>query len=125
MFTSDNYIDTRNYNVGMYLRLSKADDKDEECDPSESIKNQREFIEKYVLDNGWNIYDEYVDDGYTGTNFDRPDFQRLLNDIDNGFVNLVIVKDLSRFGRLSSKISYYLECTLTNFSPCIMLDLLQ
>ena len=109
MFTSDNYIDTRNYNVGMYLRLSKADDKDEECDPSESIKNQREFIEKYVLDNGWNIYDEYVDDGYTGTNFDRPDFQRLLNDIDNGFVNLVIVKDLSRFGRNYVRTGMYID----------------
>lgn len=100
MFASDDYyIDTLNYNVGIYLRLSKADDKDEAYDPSESIKNQQEFIEKYVFENGWNLYDEYVDDGYTGTNFERPNFQRLLKDIEKGYVNLVIVKDLSRFGR--------------------------
>lgn len=90
MFASDSYItnyriDTRIYNVGMYLRLSKADDKDEKYDPSESIKNQEEFITSYILNNGWNLYGIYIDDGYTGTNFDRPDFQRMIKDIEKRF----------------------------------------
>lgn len=110
MFASDDYIkDTINYNVGIYLRLSKADDKDEEYDPSESIKNQEEFVEKYVFSKCWNIYDVYIDDGYTGTNFDRPDFKRLLNDIEKGFVNLVIVKDLSRLGRNYVKTGMFID----------------
>lgn len=114
MFASDNCItnyriDTRNYNVGMYLRLSRADDKEEEFDPSESIKNQREFVTRYILDNGWNLYDEYVDDGYTGTNFNRPDFQRMIQDIENGYINLIIVKDLSRFGRNYVRTGMYID----------------
>lgn len=99
MFWSDNYIDTQIYKVGIYLRLSRADDKEEHRDPSESIKNQDEFVTNFVLERGWDIYDVYIDDGYTGTNFDRPDFQRMIEDVKNGIINLVIVKDLSRFGR--------------------------
>lgn len=79
----NNEIDTRNYKVGMYLRLSKADDKEEKADdPSQSIVNQRELISRYILENGWDLYDEYIDDGYSGTNFDRPDFQRMMEDIE-------------------------------------------
>ena len=84
------------YNVGMYLRLSKEDENDKQ---SESIINQREIITKYILDNNWNLYDEYIDDGYTGTNFDRPDFKRMIEDIEKGKINVVIVKDYSRLGR--------------------------
>lgn len=89
-------IDTKNYNVGIYLRLSK---EDEGTKQSESITNQKDFLTRYVIEEGWNIYDTYIDDGYTGTNFDRPDFQRMLEDIKNGKINLVIVKDYSRLGR--------------------------
>ena len=99
MFWSGNYVDTTIYKVGIYLRLSRADDKEENFDQSESIKNQDEFVTNFVLERGWEIYDVYIDDGYTGTNFNRPDFQRMIEDIKNGLINLVIVKDLSRFGR--------------------------
>lgn len=99
MFWSGNYVDTTIYKVGIYLRLSRADDKEENFDQSESIKNQDEFVTNFVLERGWEIYDVYRDDGYTGTNFNRPDFQRMIEDIKNGLINLVIVKDLSRFGR--------------------------
>ncbi len=111
MLASDNYkntynIDTKNYKVGMYLRLSKEDENTEQ---SESIKNQREFITRYILDNGWDLFDEYIDDGFSGTNFDRPDFQRMITDIEKGFINLVIVKDYSRFGRNYVRTGMYLE----------------
>ena len=51
------------------------------------------------LIHGWNLVDTYIDDGYTGLNFERPSFQRMIDDVKNGRINLVIVKDLSRFGR--------------------------
>ena len=111
MIASGNYndtynIDTKNYKVGMYLRLSK---EDENTDQSESIINQREYLTKYILDKGWDLYDEYVDDGYTGTNFERPDFQRMIGDIESGHVNLVIVKDYSRFGRNYARAGIYID----------------
>ena len=109
-YIMNNEIDTRNYKVGMYLRLSKADDKDDNVnDPSQSIVNQRELINRYILDNGWDLYDEYIDDGYSGTNFDRPDFQRMTADIEQGKINLVIVKDLSRLGRNVGRTTTYIE----------------
>lgn len=74
-----------------------------------SISTQKIFNENFCNDNNIRIYDHYTDDGYSGASFDRPDFNRLIQDIENKKINLVIVKDLSRFGRLSSKISYYLE----------------
>ena len=95
-------INTRNnlydivYNVAVYIRLSKEDEKDGE---SESVANQRTLLTNYVNDNGYNLYDVYIDDGYTGTNFNRPDFKRMIKDIELGKVNMVITKDLSRLGR--------------------------
>lgn len=111
MYAGGNYkntydIDTKNYKVGMYLRISK---EDENIEQSESIVNQREFITSVIFENGWDLYDEYVDDGYTGTNFDRPDFQRMMADIQNGNINLVIVKDYSRLGRNYSKTGILLD----------------
>ncbi|GHU97932.1 resolvase [Clostridia bacterium] len=76
---------------------------------SSSIQTQKMMLEKHCKDNGYRIYDYYVDDGYSGTNFDRPDFQRLLNDIEDGKVNLVITKDLSRLGRDYIMTGYYME----------------
>ena len=86
------------FNVAIYLRLSRddADYKDE----SQSISNQRDYIASYIRNNDdFIIVDEYVDDGYTGSNFERPAFKRLLTDIEHKKINCIIVKDQSRFGR--------------------------
>ena len=84
------------YNAGIYLRLSKDDELHGD---SSSIITQRQMLRKYTADHHINVYDEYVDDGWSGTNFDRPDFQRMVQDIEHGKINCVIVKDLSRLGR--------------------------
>ena len=85
-------INTNFFNVGIYLRLSRDD---EGCAVSESIINQRDFLIKYVKNQpNWVLTDIYQDVGYTGTNFNRPDFLRLKQDIEAGKINLVITKDL-------------------------------
>lgn len=95
--------------VGIYIRLSKEDlDKDKILE-SESIINQRKLIYKYAQDEGLDIKEEYVDDGYSGTNFDRPSFNRMINDIKKGNINVIITKDLSRLGRDYVKTGYYME----------------
>lgn len=76
---------------------------------SGSINNQKLFIDNFCRDNGLPKPKHYVDDGVSGATFDRKGFNEMIADIDAGRINLVIVKDLSRFGRLSSKITYYLE----------------
>jgi len=86
----------QNYEVGIYCRLSVDDGNNTE---SMSIGNQRHMLTEYVNKQGWSIRNVYIDDGYSGVNFDRPDFQRLIEDVENGKINLVIVKDLSRLGR--------------------------
>ena len=85
------------YNVGLYIRLSREDD--DKTEMSESITNQKSLLLQYVKENNLRVYDIYIDDGYSGTNFDRPDFNRLLNDIELGKINMVITKDMSRLGR--------------------------
>lgn len=90
-------IDNSNYNVGIYIRLSREDD--DKTLESESITNQRSLLLQYVKENKLRLYDIYIDDGYTGTNFDRPEFKRLINDIELKRVNMVITKDMSRLGR--------------------------
>lgn len=85
------------YNAGIYIRLSREDD--DKVMMSESITNQKSLLLQYVKENNLRVYDIYIDDGYSGTNFDRPDFKRLLNDIELGRVNMVITKDMSRLGR--------------------------
>ena len=84
------------YNVGCYCRLSKDDIGGGD---SSSIISQKSILEKYINDNGWTVYDFYIDDGYSGTNYNRPGFQRMIEDIEAGKINLVAVKDLSRLGR--------------------------
>lgn len=97
------------FNTGIYIRLSQEDkDKKYESD-SESVINQRELLTSYVKNNEFNLVGEYVDDGYSGTDFDRPGFQRLLEDIKNKKINCVVVKDLSRFGRDHVMTGYYME----------------
>ena len=71
--------------------------------------NQKSLLLQYVKENNLRVYDIYIDDGYSGTNFDRPDFNRLLNDIELGRINMVITKDMSRLGRDYIKTGYYLE----------------
>ncbi|MDR0862518.1 MAG: recombinase family protein [Oscillospiraceae bacterium] len=95
-----------NYSVGVYLRLSQEDDRDGQ---SESIGNQRELVTRYAAEQGWSVVDVYIDDGFSGLNFDRPDFRRLVRDIERGWINLVITKDLSRLGRDYIDTGYYLE----------------
>lgn len=94
------------FNTAIYLRLSRDDGTEKE---SESIQNQKAFLTQYVIKNGFNLIDIYIDDGWSGTNFDRPDFQRLLVDIENGRINCVITKDLSRLGRDYIMTGHYLE----------------
>lgn len=85
------------YSVGLYIRLSREDD--DKVEMSESITNQKSLLLQYVKENNLRVYDIYVDDGYSGTNFDRPNFNRLLSDIELGKINMVITKDMSRLGR--------------------------
>ena len=91
------YLTNKTYKAGAYLRLSIEDEKKDI--ESISITNQRAFIKDYALKNNIEIYDYYVDDGYSGGNFDRPGFRRLINDIENGVIDCVITKDMSRLGR--------------------------
>lgn len=84
------------YMTALYMRLSKDDDGVSE---SSSITTQRKMLKAYAKENNLIIYDEYIDDGYSGTNFERPAFKRLIQDIENKNVNMVITKDLSRLGR--------------------------
>lgn len=107
MFNSG--ITNTKFNAGIYIRLSQEDQDKKYESESESVINQRELLRDYVKNNGFNLVDEYIDDGYTGTNFDRPDFQRLLQDISDKKINLVIVKDLSRLGRDHIMTGYYIE----------------
>jgi DNA invertase Pin-like site-specific DNA recombinase len=95
-FKHENFVPPELYDTALYTRFSRDDGQT--CDSS-SIETQKMILEKYCRDNGYKVYDIYIDDGYTGLNFDRPDFQRLLTDIENKKVNLVITKDLSRLGR--------------------------
>ena len=95
-----------NNKVGLYMRLSKDDERAGE---SLSIENQRIILTKYAQERGWTIADEYVDDGYSGTNFDRPEVQRLLEDAKAGKIDTIIVKDLSRFGRNYIFVGQYVD----------------
>ena len=95
------------WNTAGYLRLSREDgDKAE----SDSIANQRKLLEQYLSAHPeLQLVEFYQDDGYTGTNFDRPAFRRMEEDIEAGKVNCVLVKDLSRFGRDYIEMGRYLE----------------
>ena len=95
-----------NNKVGLYMRLSKDDERAGE---SLSIENQRIILTKYAQERGWTIADEYIDDGYSGTNFDRPEVQRLLEDAKTGKIDTIIVKDLSRFGRNYIFVGQYVD----------------
>ena len=91
------------YRAALYCRLSRDDGNVQE---SSSIQTQKEILSRYARENGINDTTFYVDDGYSGTNFQRPSFQNMIKDIENGRINCVITKDLSRLGR------NYLDCGL-------------
>ena len=88
-------IGNSSFKVGIYIRLSRDDGNLE----SDSIISQRSLLRRYVKENNYNIVEEYVDDGFTGTNFDRPAFKRMIKDIEIGKINMIITKDMSRLGR--------------------------
>lgn len=103
---------SKTYLCGGYLRLSKEDDDiaKSETLQSNSIENQKEYIEDHLQSKPEiRVVDFYIDDGYSGVNFDRPDFQRMLQDIKDKKINCVIVKDLSRLGRNYIEVGKYIE----------------
>ncbi len=90
----------------MYIRLSREDkDKME----SESIGNQRKILQRYIKENHLELVQEYVDDGVSGTTFDRPGFNKMIQDIEDKKINMIITKDLSRLGRDYIKTGFYIE----------------
>lgn len=102
----------KSYIAGLYLRLSQEDERQGE---SVSIDNQRTILRKYAEDKGFEIHDEYIDDGISGTTFQRPEVQRLLDDAKTGVINTIIVKDLSRFGRNYIEVGQYIDYVFPAF----------
>ena len=92
--------------TALYCRLSRDDESQGD---SNSIKNQKTILQKYADDNGFANTEFFVDDGYSGTNFDRPDWQRLLSKVEECNISTIIVKDMSRLGRDYLKVGYYTE----------------
>ena len=101
------------YNAGIYVRLSQEDMRAGE---SLSIENQKLILTKYVKEQGWNLVDTYVDDGWSGTDFDRPAVQRLLSDAQSGKNNLIICKDLSRFVRNYIEVGRYVDYIFPSYN---------
>ena len=88
------------YSVGIYLRLSREENTSSDRTESNSIRSQRELVRSFVRSRkDMEVYGIYVDDGYSGANFDRPEFRRMMEDVQAGNVDCIVVKDLSRFGR--------------------------
>ena len=109
----------QNTKAGIYLRLSNDDERTGE---SLSIENQRRILEKYVMEQGFELVDTYIDDGVSGTSFDRPGVQRLFEDAKIGRINVIIVKDLSRFGRNYIEVGQYTDssrCTISALLPLV------
>ena len=94
------------YHAALYIRLSKEDESE---GPSQSVQNQESLLREFVQQHRLSVYDTYVDDGWSGTSFDRPDFQRMVADIEAKKVNMVITKDLSRLGRDYIMTGHYME----------------
>ncbi len=102
----------KHYIAGLYYRLSQEDERQGE---SVSIENQRMMLRKYAEERGFEIHDEYIDDGVSGTTFQRPEVQRLLDDAKTGVINTIIVKDLSRFGRNYIEVGQYVDYVFPAF----------
>jgi DNA invertase Pin-like site-specific DNA recombinase len=106
---SFNLMNNIDYKVGIYIRLSREDEEKEKYQESESIGNQRILLMQYIRQNKLNFISEYVDDGVSGTSFDRPGFNKMIADIESGKINMVITKDLSRLGRNYVQSGLYIE----------------
>lgn len=106
---SFNIMNNIDYKVGIYIRLSKEDEEKEKYSESESVQNQRTLLMQYIKENKFNFVAEYVDDGVSGTSFDRPAFNKMIDDVEQGKINMVITKDLSRLGRNYVQSGYYTE----------------
>ena len=94
------------YHAALYIRLSKEDESE---GPSQSVQNQESLLREFVQQHRLSVYDTYIDDGWSGTSFDRPAFQRMIADIEAKKVNMVITKDLSRLGRDYIMTGHYME----------------
>ena len=108
MISRQSYTAVKNNDkiTALYCRLSRDDELQGD---SNSIKNQKTILQKYADDNGFTNTEFFVDDGYSGTNFDRPDWQRLISLVEEGRIGTIIVKDMSRLGRDYLKVGYYTE----------------
>lgn len=102
----DNMNRTTTYKAALYCRLSKDDGNINE---SMSVSSQKAMLKRYANNNDIKIHDYYVDDGFSGTNFERPSFKRMIADIEKGEINCVITKDLSRLGRNYLESGAYIE----------------
>ena len=98
-----------NNRTGIYIRLSQMDDYMKKRFESESVESQRMILRDYAEEHNFNIVKEYVDDGYSGTNFNRPAFKEMMEDLKNNVINTIMVKDLSRFGRDHIQTGYFVE----------------
>ena len=102
------YIECSKYTAACYCRLSRDDEND---GTSVSIETQKKVLEDYCRSNGYDVFNFYCDDGFTGTNFDRPSFKQMMSDAGDGTINMIVVKDLSRFGRNYIEVGKYVEET--------------
>ena len=96
----------KNLITALYCRLSQEDEQQGE---SNSITNQKDILTKFAVENGFLNHQFYIDDGYTGSDFNRPAFKRMLEDVEDDKVSTIIVKDLSRFGRNHLHVGLYTE----------------
>ena len=107
----NNDIKNKTWSAALYIRLSQEDDDNgKDKQESNSVTSQKTLLNEYVKEHeDLIVYDTYIDDGFTGTDFNRPAFQRLLKDMKNGKINTIIVKDLSRLGRNYIEVGNYIE----------------
>lgn len=110
-YSSNENIAKKTWSVALYIRLSQEDsDNGEDKQESNSVTSQKTLLNEFAdTHDDLIVYDTYIDDGFTGTDFNRPSFQRLLEDMRNGNINCVIVKDLSRLGRNYIEVGNYIE----------------
>lgn len=94
------------YHVALYIRLSKEDESE---GPSQSVTNQQSLLNEFARQHRLSVFDTYIDDGFSGTSFDRPAFRRMIEDIEAKKVNMVVTKDLSRLGRDYIMTGHYME----------------
>lgn len=105
------------YKVGIYARISK----DSRCaETSESIENQKESLKRYAESQHWQIIKYYMDRGHSGTNFERSALQEMLADVKDSLIDLILVKDLSRFGRNHLLVGALIETILRELGCCFI-----